>query len=47
MKTTLSLQSQHDPAGPGGSQNLIFSMVFEVVILGAFFGAFFLSFSDF
>ena len=38
VKTMLSLESQHDPAGPGGSQNNLFSMFFEVLILGVFLG---------
>ena len=37
MKTALSLQSQLDPAGSGGRPNHIFSMLFEVLILGPFF----------
>ena len=44
VKTTLSLESQHDPAGPGGSQNHLFSMFFEVLILGAFLGPSFFEF---
>ena len=44
VKTTLSLESQHDPAGPGGSQNHLYSMVFEVLILGVFLGPSFFEF---
>ena len=47
VKTTLSLESQNDPAGPEGSQNHLFSMFFEVLILDAFLGPSFSSFSDF
>ena len=37
MRTAFSLQPQLDSAGPGPSQNLIFSMFFEVFVLGVFF----------
>ena len=47
MKTAFSLQSQLDSPGPGPSQNLIFSMFFEVLVLDCFFGLFFLTFIDF
>ena len=47
MKTAFSLQSQLDSAGPGASPNLIFSMFFEVLVLGVFGGPFFRLFIDF
>ena len=47
MKTAFSLQSQLDSAGPGGSQNQIFSMFFEVLVLGVFLGRLFFDFLDF
>ena len=47
MKTAFSLESQLDSAGPGPSQNLIFSMFFEVLVLGVFFRTPFLIFIDF
>ena len=47
MKTAFSLQSQLDSAGPGASQNLIFSMFFEVLVVGVFLGPLFLTFIDF
>ena len=47
MKTALSLQSQLDPAGSGGFPNHIFSMLFEVLILGAFFNPLFKEFHGF
>ena len=47
MKTAFSLESQLDLAGPGGSQNLIFSMFFEVLVLGVFLGPCFFDFYRF
>ena len=47
MKTAFSLESQLDSAGPGASQNLIFSMFFEVLALGVFLGPCFSTFIDF
>ena len=44
MKTAFSLQSQLDSAGPGASQNLIFAMFFEVLVLGVFLGPCFFDF---
>ena len=44
VKTTLSPESQHDSAGPRGSQNLIFSVFFEVSSLSGLLGP---SFFDF
>ena len=46
MKTAFSPHSQLDSAGPGASQNLMFSMFFEVV-LGVFLGHCFSTFIDF
>ena len=45
MKTVLSLQSQLDSAGSGGSKYNIFAMVFHVRILGTLFGLSFIDFS--
>ena len=47
MKTAFSLQSQLDSAGPGPSQNLIFLMFFEVLVLGVFLDPLFSIFIDF
>ena len=47
MKTAFSLESQLDSAGPGASQNLIFSMCFEVLVLDVFLGPCFSTFIDF
>ena len=47
MKTPFSLEFQLDSAGPGASQNLIFSIFFEVLVLGVPLGLFFLTFIDF
>ena len=51
MKTTLSPESQHDSAGSRVSQNIIFSVFFEVPrlsgLLGLSFSDFFRIFSDF
>ena len=47
MKTAFSLVSQLDSAGPGPSQNLIFSMFFEVLVLGVFLGPCFFDFYRF
>ena len=51
MKTTLSLESQLDSAGPRASPNLSFSMFFKVSLLDVFTGPpvfrFFFIFSDF
>ena len=47
MRTAFSLQSQLDSAGPGPSQNLIFSMFFEVLVLRVFFGPYFFDFYRF
>ena len=46
MKKAFSLESQLDLAGPGASQNLIFSMLFEVLVLGVFL-RYVLTFIDF
>ena len=47
MKTAFSLESQLDSAGPGASQNMIFSMFFEVLVLGVFLGPLFFEFYRF
>ena len=47
MKTALSLESQLDLAGPGASQNLTCSMLFEVLVLGEFLGSCFFYFYRF
>ena len=47
MRTAFSLQSQLDSAGPGPSPNLIFSMFFEVLVLGVFLGPLFFDFYRF
>ena len=36
MKAAFSLKSQLDSAGPGASQNRMFSMFFDVLVLGVF-----------
>ena len=47
MKTAFSLESQLDSAGPGASQNLIFSLCFEVLVLGVFLEQLCSTFIDF
>ena len=47
MKTAFSLESQLDSAGPGASQNLIFSKFFEMLVLGVFLGPCFFDFYRF
>ena len=47
MKTAFSLESQLDSAGPGASQNLIFSRCFEVLVLDVFLGPCFFDFYRF
>ena len=39
VKTTLSPESQHDSAGPRGSQNIVFLVFVEVLNLSALLGA--------
>ena len=41
VKTILSPESQHDSAGPRASQNLICSVLFEVLNLSALLGRLF------
>ena len=44
VKTTLSPESQHDSAGSRGSQNIIFSVFFEVSGFGGLLGPGFFDF---